>query len=289
MEYAERVTELQVAAHKAGLKDARRLLDEQQAAYTAAGTTSDDVPRLPESILRQITLDGGVAWPRWVYTELNNLGYESVNTSAAEKEHQQRVARLLSDATTIRARRWMRYESPTPTSTHAHKTVTQVQASTMSLLRRHATLVMSARGYAPIPPTTSVNDFAEAVERVAAWFRVYGFFDASVVNDQVVDVTAEGLVVSVGRPAPGYQMSPHDLNPLLGVSTNMDRLGALVLYDTDSVDSTVIDHADQHAVALFVLTAFGQMAPQNRTASALASRTGGDERVPWPYPSAHRT
>lgn len=298
VKYAECVAELQKAAHKTALKDARRLLNEQQAAYTAAGTPASlhamngplgSTPTLPESIIRQINLDGGVAWPDWVYTEVSNLGYEPINKAAADKDNQQRINRLLTDAAISPTRRWLRYESPAPTNDNAHKIVGMVQASTVALLRRHATLVMTARGQAPTPPSTSVADYGEALERVAAWFRVYGFFDATAVTgDQIIDIVADGLLVSVGRPAPGYRLSPHDLNPLLAAATNMDRLGALVLYDTADIDDTVIEYADEHAIALFTLSTLGQMTPRNRSAHALASRQAGNERVPWPHATAHQ-
>src|SRR5687767_7648461 len=56
--------------------------------------------------------------------------------------------------------------------------IQRVQAETLELLRRHAAMVATARGSAPTPPETVVREYGDALERVAAWLRVYGFFDA---------------------------------------------------------------------------------------------------------------
>lgn len=301
--YARSLAEVRGAAHKGALQDAQRLLREQKTAHLLVGplghTVSPDeigvrsahastgTSGLPESISRQVDVDGGVEWPDWLYSEVSNLGYETPDRKGAEADRQQRLARLFADASTSRVRRWMRYESPIEQESGSLKVVHRVQSSTLEMLRRHATLVMVARGAAPLPPTTSVPEYPQALERTAAWFRVFGFFDATVVNDQVVDIIADGLVVSVVREPPGYRLSADHLNPLLAAASGMDRLG-FVLINGREVDVLVTSRADEQGLALFTLSLAGRLEPVNRAATALSSRDGSTDRVPWPHPSGHR-
>lgn len=87
--------------------------------------------------------------------------------------------------------------------------IQRVQAETVDLLRRHAVMVATARGSAPTPPETPVPGYDGALERVAAWLRVYGFFDAMAIGGPSVgNIVADGLVVSVVQEPPGYRMPP---------------------------------------------------------------------------------
>jgi hypothetical protein len=179
----------------------------------------------------------------------------------------------------------MRYESPIEQESASLQVVHRVQSSTLQMLRRHATLVMVARGTAPLPLTTPVPEYPQALERTAAWMRVFGFFDATVVNDQVAEIIADGLVVSVVREPPGYRLTADNLNPLLATASEMDRLGVLVLIDGQELDALVTSRADEYGLALFRLSLAGRLEPVNRAATALSSPDGSTDRIPWPHPS----
>jgi hypothetical protein len=299
--YATSLAEVRAAAHKGALQDAQRLLREQQTAHLLVGPPGNaaspsrvggrsahagaGTSGLPESISRQVDVDGGVEWPDWLYSEVSNLGYETLNRTRAEADRQQRLAGLFADASTSRVRRWMRYESPIEQESASLQVVHRVQSSTLQMLRRHATLVMVARGTAPLPLTTPVPEYPQALERTAAWMRVFGFFDATVVNDQVAEIIADGLVVSVVREPPGYRLTADNLNPLLATASEMDRLGVLVLIDGQELDALVTSRVDEYGLALFRLSLAGRLEPVNRAATALSSPDGSTDRIPWPHPS----
>lgn len=296
--YSAYLLEIREAARKASLKDARRLLLEQRDAFSVAGGAGKTdggssvfgVPGstgLPESILATVDVDGGAEWPEWAYVEVGNLGYEAPDRKRAVGLRQERLSRLMADAAISPARRWLRYESPVKEHAGALNVVHRVQASTIERLRRHATLVMTAAGSAPLPPSTPVVGFGDAAERAAAWFRLFGFYDALVVDGHGFDVVADGLVVAVVREAPGYRLTPTDLTPLLGAAHGLDRLGAMVLIAATEFDSTVVERADEQGLALFTLSLAGDMEPANRAGTALASRTGTSDRLPWPVRSGY--
>jgi hypothetical protein len=283
--YAGLVRNVRAQAHKVAIKDAERLLREHRLAVSVAGSAGASAMtgaglQVPDAIARQVDLSGGIDWPSWVRTEVENLGYGGLDRTPVEADRKARLDKLFADAALGRTRRWLRYESPVEHHSGAVEVIHRVQISTIELLRRHAALVADARGWAPQPPPSPVTDFDHAVRRAAAWLRTYGYFAAEATWEDVVQIRAEGMVAAVVAEPVGYRMSASDLHPLVGAAS--DQLAVLVVFDTHSLDPLLVAQADDLGVALFTLSTSGEMTAHTRPAVALAARPGGTERVPWP-------